>query len=280
MQFVLEGCPPSKDRIYGPKEQRVGIDEGVSTIARSSNGHTDLKELAPGCERDARQVRCLARAMDRSRRATNPDNYNPDGTVRKGKKKWVMSKHYLKLQGQHRDVCRREKAKRRQEHEILANETLAMGGTIIVEPMKIQALAKRSKQTTRNRHGHCNSKKRYGKTIGNRAPAEFITILERKAGYANFTVNRVDAWDFKASQYDHATGTYTKKALKDRIIEVGGHLVQRDMYSSFLLEHARDDKAIDQDACIRDFPDFVRSCQKEVADIRARGDPYLLWYVT
>lgn len=29
--------------------------------------------------------------MDRSRRAMNPDNYNEDGTIKKGKKKWILS---------------------------------------------------------------------------------------------------------------------------------------------------------------------------------------------
>ena len=30
--------------------------------------------------------------MDRSRRAMNPENYNDDGTVRRGKKTWKKSK--------------------------------------------------------------------------------------------------------------------------------------------------------------------------------------------
>ena len=29
--------------------------------------------------------------MDRSRRAMNPGNYNEDGTIKKGKKKWILS---------------------------------------------------------------------------------------------------------------------------------------------------------------------------------------------
>lgn len=35
--------------------------------------------------------------MDRSRRATNPDNFENDGTVRKGRKTWNRSARYRKL---------------------------------------------------------------------------------------------------------------------------------------------------------------------------------------
>lgn len=38
------------------------------------------------------------RAMDRSRRAMNPGNYNLDGTIRKGRKVWINSNRYRKLQ--------------------------------------------------------------------------------------------------------------------------------------------------------------------------------------
>ena len=35
--------------------------------------------------------------MDRSRRATNSQNYNEDGTIKKGRKTWRYSNHYKKL---------------------------------------------------------------------------------------------------------------------------------------------------------------------------------------
>ena len=46
------------------------------------------------------------RAMDRSRRATNPQNYNEDGTVKKGRRVWDYSNHYKKLKEKHSELCR------------------------------------------------------------------------------------------------------------------------------------------------------------------------------
>lgn len=51
--------------------------------------------------------------QDRSRRATNPDNYNAGGTVKKGPKLWRKSKNYLELQTELSDALRRAAAHRR-----------------------------------------------------------------------------------------------------------------------------------------------------------------------
>lgn len=38
------------------------------------------------------QIRLLSRKLDRSRQAANPSCYGPDGTVKKGWKKWSVQK--------------------------------------------------------------------------------------------------------------------------------------------------------------------------------------------
>ena len=87
----------------------VGCDIGTQTIAYTSDHTVGLENLA---ERGnsicyvERWQRLVQRAMDRSRRAMNPDNYNADGTIRKGKKTWIKSKRYQKLQLRYRELCR------------------------------------------------------------------------------------------------------------------------------------------------------------------------------
>ena len=277
-QFVLEGIPPEKNRVYGDHVP-VGIDEGISTVAVSSGDHVKLYELAPGCMGDAKEVRRIQRAMDRSRRATNPENYNDDGTIRKGKKIWNKSVRYLKLKNKYQDANRKLAFKRRMSHERLANEILSVGTDIRIETMSMKGLQKRSKVTKKNAHGKNISKKRFGKVLLSRAPAAFVTILDRKLDYVGLSVDKKDTYSLKASQYDHSTDTYTKKQLKDRIIIVDGRAVQRDMYSAFLLEHAPDD-TIDRSSCIKDFDVFSSACIKEIEHIKFSGNKHLLWYAT
>ena len=63
----------------------------------------------------------------------------------------------------------------------------------------------------------------------------------------------------KASQYNHLTEEYHKKELRERWNHMpDGRLVQRDLYSAFLLQHmSADSNTFDQDTLIRDYPHFL-----------------------
>ena len=89
LELVLEGKPPQK---YDTIDGRVGIDPGTSSEAVFSEHGCILTELAGERKNIQAEVNRLSRKLDRSRRANNPDNYNPDGTVKKGRKKWIKSK--------------------------------------------------------------------------------------------------------------------------------------------------------------------------------------------
>ena len=66
--------------------------------------------------------------MDRSRRATNHNKYNDDGTIKKGNKdKWIRSKRYWKLLFELKEICRKLAAKRKLMHNQMANKVLAYG---------------------------------------------------------------------------------------------------------------------------------------------------------
>ncbi|PAE88719.1 hypothetical protein CHH72_10085 [Shouchella clausii] len=144
----------------------------------------ELRELAPACTVDERELRRIHRKMDRSRRVTNSHNFNEDGTVKKGKLTWSYSKAYEKLRQQRKELYRKISIQRKMSHEKLANDILALGSDVRVETMRFQLLQKRAKHTTRNKqNGKINRKKRFGKTIANRAPAMLLTIIDRKLGY-------------------------------------------------------------------------------------------------
>ena len=89
VQLVLRGKPPKKHE-YGSDTVVTGLDIGVSTVAEVSSRHVQLHELAPDIPAIDAKIRKISRSMDRSRRATNPSNYNPNGTIRKGiKLQWT-----------------------------------------------------------------------------------------------------------------------------------------------------------------------------------------------
>jgi putative transposase len=94
----------------------VGLDLGPSTIAVVSETDAQLLEFASSLDFEAARIRRLQRLMDRSRRATNPGNYNPNGTVKKGHMQWNSSKSYLKLKNSKANLERKLAAQRKSLH--------------------------------------------------------------------------------------------------------------------------------------------------------------------
>ena len=206
--------------------------------------------------------------MERSRRKTNPNNFNQDGTIKKqGSKKvvWVRSNAYLKLLLRLKELYRKQAAIRKLQHEVLANEILKLGDNIFVETMNFSGLQKRSSQTEKNEDGKFKKKKRFGKSIGNRAPSMLISIIDRKLSYYDKMLNKIDTWSVKASQYNHVEETYKKKKLSQRWNHFGDIKVQRDMYSAFLIMNVEPDlKSVSKTKCEERFENFMKLHDLEV----------------
>lgn len=274
VQIVFKGTPPIKvDNETGEVkhyigEGDVGIDIGTSTIAYSSATDVKILELANKAQNIENQKRRLLRKMDRSRRATNPNNYNEDGTIKKQCNKkmvWNKSNHYVKCQNKLKELYRKQADVRKYQHECSANEIISLGDNIYVEKMNFQGLAKRSTKTEKNDKGRFKRKKRFGKSIANRAPSMLLEIIDRKLSYYGRRLIKIDTWSAKASQFNHFDGTYNKKKLSQRWNDFNGIKVQRDLYSAFLIMNTADDlKSFDIDKCNERFNNFYRLHNLEV----------------
>lgn len=234
--------PPKLDKHTGEVKHTigvgdVGIDIGISTVAVVGGNKVIFEELASRVKNIESEKARLLRKMDRSRRATNLDNYNEDGTVKQGVKlHWVKSNNYLKLAGRLKELYRKQAAIRKLEHEILANKIIEMGDNFYVEKMSFSDLAKRAEETEKWSNGRYKSKKRYGKNIGDRAPAMLLEIINRKLVSYEKELQKIDTASVKASQFNHKTGEYIEKPLSARWNNIEGDEVQRDLYSAFLPE--------------------------------------------
>lgn len=274
VQIVFKGTPPIKvDNETGEVKHYigdgdVGIDIGTSTIAYSSATDVKVLELADKVQDIEDEKRRLLRKMDRSQRATNPNNYNEDGTIKKqGNKKvlWNKSNHYIKYQNQLRELYCKQADVRKYQHECLANQIISLGDTIYVEKMNFSGLAKKSTKTEKNNKGRFKRKKRFGKSIANRAPSMLLGIIDRKLSYYGKRLIKIDTWSAKASQFNHFDGTYSRKKLSQRWNDFNGIRVQRDMYSAFLIMNTAEDlKSFDIDKCNERFEDFYKLHNLEV----------------
>lgn len=185
----------------------------------------------------------------------------PPTNGQKQKRKWKYSKRYYRLRAKLRDMNRRLADIRKMEHNILANELLQHGNEFVVEDMNYKALQKRSKETKVNpKTGRAHTKKRFGKSLSRCAPAMFISILNKKANRYGGSVIKVNTFETKASQFDHTDESYTKKKLSERMAHLSsGEVVQRDLYSAFLLAHINTETLkYDTEALKAAFPAFLK----------------------
>ncbi len=98
-----------------------------------------------------RPLKLIQRKMDRSKRATNLNKFNDNGTIKQGNRdKWIFSNHYLKLKRLRKELYRKQAEIRKQDHYILINKLLNLGNKFYVETMSYKRLQTRVKDTTIN----------------------------------------------------------------------------------------------------------------------------------
>lgn len=280
VHLTIEGNPIQKTKNGRARHQygkgKVGADIGTQTVAYTSSSKVGLENLAERgntIEHSERMERRILRAMDRSRRATNPDNYESDGTIRRGKKKWVYSNRYLKLKKRHRELCRINTQNRKLACRDMANQLRVLGDVLITEPKNAKKLQKRANpEASLDKNGKPKRKKRFGKSIKNRCPGYFQECLRKKFESTGGSYIEVPA-DYRASQYDHTADDYIKKTLSQRMYRLtDGTLVQRDWYSSFLLYCINEEHTdIDRKRCLEFFESLYQLEQVMVGSIASSG---------
>lgn len=268
VQLTIEGEKPQKGRTLG--KGNVGIDLGPTTVAVSGENIVSIDKLASKCDNIQAEITRLARKIDRSRRANNPQNFNEDGTIKRGVRLvWNDSKRYKALRREMAELQRRQAAIRKQQHIDRANELLKEGNTFIVENNNISGWTARAKETKVNdKTGKIQKKKRFGKSVANHAPSMFVNILENKVKSLGGQLVKVDTQN-AASQYDFTNDSFTKHELKERNVTLSnGDTHQRDMLAAFNLQHLKYDekekKQYDTEAMTRHYERF---CELEQAEI-------------
>lgn len=266
ISLTLMGVKPSKNRKLGTG--RVGIDLGPSTIAVSSDDIVFIDELAKDVESIEKKKQRLLRKIDRSRRTMNPEQFNEDGTIRRFKKgerpAWKQSNRCKKKQNELKEVYRKQAVRRKESHIRLSNMLLSLGDDFVVENNPVSAWTRRAKETTTNKKGKINSKKRFGKSVANYAPSMFVTILENKVTSLGGNLTKIETKN-AASQFDFTDQSFTKHELSERRITLSnGNTHLRDTVAAFNLQHLKGDKEYDTEAMEAQYGRFQHLEKEEI----------------
>lgn len=141
----------------------VSTEDGTKTYPLTIKNHEDKKTE-------------LLQKMDASRRATNPDNYNDDGTSKEKNeiKGWHFSKAYKKYRAELYEIFRKECEEKKLLQEVLANEVIASGNVFNCNKMDFKFL-----------------QRNLGKKIHSASPAMLKSTIERKLSYHDVSINEI-----------------------------------------------------------------------------------------
>ena len=111
------------------------------------------------------ELRILQRKLDRQRRNNNPDNFNPDGTIRKGKRlRWKRSQGYIETNNRIKELYRLVRETRTSAIRELSSIISALSKKVSAEDLSYKSL-----------------QKNYGRSVGNFAPSYFMKDILFKA---------------------------------------------------------------------------------------------------
>ena len=219
VQLVLEGTAHQKEKNAISKDA-CGLDIGPSTIAAVGEEDALLTQFCDNVIQPWKEIKREQRAQDRSRRVTNPDNYNADGTVKRGSRTWRRSNRYKKRQVRIAECQRTLAATRKKQHGELCNKVLSLGNLVKTEKLSYKSF-----------------QKNFGRSVAVRAPGLFIAQLTRKAENAGGSVEQINTRTTRLSQ-TCICGKVEKKPLKQRHhVCCCGVEAQRDLFSGFLAKH-------------------------------------------
>ena len=217
VQLTVVGAPAVRYSKTGEQVHKIGTDKiGVyidtRTITISNKDKVFTKDISFGNDDIEAKVTALQQYMEHSRRATNPDNFNADGTIKKGLWKdgqrvrltWKFSNGYKKAKDELANILRVKAEQRKLRNTILANEVLSYGSEIIVNDYPFQAAAMRKKKDELTEKGTPASKAKAGKVIGENAPADIVLMIDTKlkgAGYQGVQKEKLSSIDYQKDKY-------------------------------------------------------------------------------
>lgn len=180
IQITLKGHVPDKfDKQTGELKRQLGKGNvglyftSTSLTVSTENG---VKTYPLEIKNNEDKKTELLQKMDTSRRATNPDNYNEDGTSKEKSeiKGWHFSNAYKKYRAELYEIYRKECEEKKLLQEILANEVIASGDVFNCNKMDFKFL-----------------QRNLGKKIQSASPAMLKSTIERKLSYHNVSINEI-----------------------------------------------------------------------------------------
>lgn len=224
----------------------VGICIWRDTLYAVSDTRTLCVNLVPDQQAYTKQKESLSKQLEHLRRVNNPDNFNDDGTVKKGiikengkreKLTWHYSNHYKKIRKQLKELERRHKVQK----DLLQNEVviklLSMGNTFRFAGTGFLTLKPEYDEEAPLSNAEYRKKKARRKSIQDAAPSTLLNKLDRKLQAAGLEpIERITIPE-ELYWYRHDKGKSDKELFAGEKILVNGSVIEQSIYRAFILRY-------------------------------------------
>lgn len=245
----------------------VGIAVWRGMLCAVSADKTLCVNTAPDVELFSAKRDLLSKEMEHLRRVNNPENYNEDGTVKKGmtgedgkrrRLHWKESSHYRKVKAELKELYRRHDADKKLLRNKIILELLSMGDTFHFADTSFLTMKPEWDEENPLSSSEYKAKKQRRKSIQEYAPAMLLTRLDMKlSGLGLNPVNRYTIPE-KLYWYRHDSGISDKQFFSGESMTIEGSVINQTMYRAFLIRHYDViDECYNQKALTEEREDFI-----------------------
>ena len=276
VQLIVDRAPYQKQTPDGKPlhpfgEGCVGIAIWRGQLCAVSEDKILVRNITYNLEEFEKKREELSRQIEHLRRVGNPDNFNEDGTIKKGiitedgkkqKLKWHYSNAYKKLREEKRELERKERVNRSLLHNTIVHELMAMGDEFV--SMDMSFLTKKpffdEDEPNKISNTEYRKKKERRKAIQDGSPSELLDKLSNKLTAAGYTPVRKEKVPENLYWYQHIEGVSDKDLFAGQTIIVDKVSVSQTLYRAFLIRHFNTDvkNQYDQVSLSEDWESFCK----------------------
>lgn len=247
-QLTVEGRPYIKSENDIPAVGEVGLAVWRTRLCAVSDSEVREFDLCPGNEEFEKCRDDLNRRMEEIRRLNNPDNFNEDGTIKKGivvdgvkqKLKWYFPNSYKELRKKKRELERKNRVTLQIHRNKIVKELLCMGDSFVVADTSF--LTQKPDPDEKLTNIEYAKKKERRKSIQSGAPSALFNRLNtRLATFDRPQVRKITLPE-SLYWYQHVEDRSDKNLLNGTIVDVGGVICGHTAYRAFLSKYYEPDK--------------------------------------
>lgn len=278
-QLIVENNPPLKLNADGTPKHKIGT--GIVGIAiwrgilcAVSNTKTLCINLSPNTKEFEIKKAELGREIEHLRRVNNQQNYNEDGTIKKGfidkdgkrhKLYWRESNHLKALKRELSELYRVHGINKALNQNRAILELLSMGDEFHFADTSFLTMKPEWDEENILSNAAYSKKKERRKAIQEYAPATFLSKLDKKLATRNLPPIHRHQLPDNLYWYQHDKGISDKDLFPGINISVCNTVLSQIMYRAFLIRHF--DNAIpnlyDQKSLCEEWDTFICNLRQD-----------------